>query len=354
MSAVRIKRVASIASTLTAATLLLAGGARAQFNGPALTVPQKPNEKLSITTDPAILYPADRELRIGQDDIISVTIFGAATYAPPVKVSHEGTVHLPLIGSVHVGGLTVHEAEDAITRSLIANGMFRDPQVTVEITAAVNQFATVTGELHAVVPLFGERRLLDVLVTAGAGGGGSGGNSSAGINSGVILASGLGFPPTASHVITVFRRGQTQPIIVDLGTDPARSASADIPILAGDLIVISRIGVVYVLGAFAKQGAIPLDENTPLTLLQVTTLAGGYGFEGRFNDLRIIRTVGLQRTSIKVDVKRVVRGKDPDPILQADDIIYLPSDPIKAALKGNGLTTITSVLDLALVATTQL
>ena len=349
MSALGIRRL-SIGVALAGA--MLTSCAQAQFNGPALTVPQKPNQKLAITTDPAILYPADRELRIGQDDVISVTIFGALAYAPPVKVSHEGTVHLPLIGSLLVSGLTVHQAEDAITRSLIAAGMFKDPQVSVEITAAVNQFATVTGELHAVVPIFGERRLLDVLVAAGAGGGVAG-NSTAGIASGVILT-GTGFPASASHIITVFRRGQAQPIVVDLGTDPARGIAADIPILAGDLILVSKIGVVYVLGAFAKQGAIPLDENTPLTLLQLTTLAGGYGFEGRFNDLRIIRTVGLQRTSIKVDIKRVVNGKDADPILQADDIVYLPSTPFKSAIKAGGISTVTSVLDFAVIAIAQL
>jgi polysaccharide export outer membrane protein len=121
-------------------------------------------------------------------------------------------------------------------------------------------------------------------------------------------------------------------------------------ILPHDLIVVSKVGVVYMVGAFARQGAIPLDQNTPLTLLQASALSGGVGFEGKFQDLRIIRTEGAKREVVKVDVKRVLHGKDPDPILQADDIVFLPTNNIKAALKGNGIQTLTSVAEVAILA----
>ena len=119
-------------------------------------------------------------------------------------------------------------------------------------------------------------------------------------------------------------RARRKPIVVDLGTDPARSAQADIQILPGDKILISRVGVVYVLGAFRLQGAIPLQQTSPLTLMQATALSGGAGFEGKFEDLRIVRTVGLTRSVVTVNIKRVLDGKDPDPVLQADDIVFLP------------------------------
>jgi polysaccharide export outer membrane protein len=85
-------------------------------------------------------------------------------------------------------------------------------------------------------------------------------------------------------------------------------------------------------------------------LLEASALSGGVGFEGRFEDLRIIRTVGAKREVVKVDVKRVLHGKDPDPILQADDIVFLPTNNLKAALKGNGIQTLVSLADVAIIA----
>ena len=95
--------------------------------------------------------------------------------------------------------------------------------------------------------------------------------------------------------------------------------------------------MVYVLGAFARQGAVPLDQATPLTLLQVASLSGGINFEGRYADLRLIRTVGTERKVVDVDIKKVRNGKAPDPVLQANDIIFLPTDEMKAMLKSLGV-----------------
>ena len=50
------------------------------------------------------------------------------------------------------------------------------------------------------------------------------------------------------------------------------------------------------------------------------TRGGGAGFEGRFEDLRLIRTTGATRTVVTVDLKKVIQGTAPDPVLQADDV----------------------------------
>jgi polysaccharide export outer membrane protein len=300
------------------------------------------------TDDPALLKATERDIRLGFGDVLTIHVFGATDFAPVIKVTADGTIQIPLVGVVPVEGLTVEEVENLIAQRLIAAGMYKNPQVTVELTAAVNQFATVTGEIHAVVPLIGVRRLFDVLASATPGAAG-GETVNANIASGV-LGGGSAWPSTASHVITIFRQGLADPIVVNIGTDPARVRAANIVILPHDLIVISKVGVVYVVGAFAKQGAIPLDQNTPLTLMQATALSGGAGFEGRYEDLRIIRTVGLERKVVKVDIKRIEHGKDPDPILQADDIVFLPTNILKGALKAGGLGTLVGLIDVAILA----
>ena len=311
--------------------LLLAcvlGRAHAQFSGPTPSASAAANVPVKLTTDPAILYPGIREIELSAGDQVAVHLFDATDYNSTLRISLDGSIQLPLIGVVHIAGLTLHQAEDLIARRLVDAGMYRNPQVSIQLIESPGQIITVTGELHGVVPVLGggNKRLFDVLAAVG------------------------GLPPTASHLITINRPGVAEPITVDLGPDPLRSAQANIPVFAHDTVVVARIGVVYILGAFRTQGAVPLQQNTPLTLMQATALGNGYGYESRMNDLRIIRTVGLERKLIRVDLDKIVKGQEPDPVLQADDIVFLPTNQIKAAIKVGGINTLFGILSTIIFA----
>jgi polysaccharide biosynthesis/export protein len=305
-----------------ALTLLAAVPASAQFNGPALPPTAGVNRPTTLTTDPAILFPASRDVQLGSDDVITVKVFGPGDYAPTVRIGVDGKVQLPLIGIVSLQGLTITAAETLVAQKLSDAGMFVNPQVTIQLVEGPRAVVSVVGEAHGVVPIVGERRLLDVLAAAG------------------------GLPATASHIITIDRPGLAQPIVVDLGTDPALSSLANIPIFGGDTIVVSRVGVVYVLGAFKTPGAIPVLQNSPLTLLQVAALSGGPNFEGDYADLRIIRTNGNTRTLVKVDIKKVMYGKAPDPVLQADDVVFLPTNNLKSVIKSGGIGALLGIVSI--------
>jgi polysaccharide export outer membrane protein len=309
------------------ALLFLVGstGAIAQFSGPATSSASTFNQSLTITTDPAILYPGQRDVVLTNGDMVSIRLFADAEYVTSVRINNDGTVLLPLIGIVHLEGLSVTKAEQLIAEKLIADGMYRNPQVTLQITEGPNSVVTIVGEAHAVVPIVGSRRLLDVISTAG------------------------GLPPTASHVITIDRPGVSQPIVIDLGTDPLRSSLGNIPVFPGDTIVVSRIGIVYIFGSFkSNAGTIPLNAYTPLTLVEATALSGGVTFDANSSDLRIIRTVGTHRTVAVYNIKKVLNGKVPDPILQPNDIVYLPPVPLKQLVSSGGLGTVLSIASLAL------
>ncbi|WP_433964947.1 polysaccharide biosynthesis/export family protein [Tunturiibacter gelidiferens] len=171
-------RRAWLASAIFLLMALCGGVAEAQFSGPALGITSEVNPPITITTDPAILFPGPRDVFLGVGDVFSIRIFGNGDYTPAVRIGLDGTVQLPLIGSVLVNDLTVHQAQDLIAQKLKDAGMFRDPQVAIQITDSPNQIVTVLGELHGIVPVIGERRLFDVLaaVGSGAGGGGAAGN----------------------------------------------------------------------------------------------------------------------------------------------------------------------------------
>jgi polysaccharide export outer membrane protein len=299
--------------------------ARAQFNGPSSLGTTEINRPVTFTTDPAILYPATRDVVLEYGDVIQIRLFSDPEYAPTGRIDADGNMLLPLIGLVHLAGLSITQAQQMIAEKLVAAQMYRDPQVSLILTDGPNALATVIGELHGPVPIVGSKRLLDVLAAAG------------------------GLPATASHVITIDRPGVPQPIVVDLGSDPLSSQLGNIPIFPGDTIVIARVGNIYIFGSFKTSlGTIPLNSYTPLTLTEATALSGGLAFDGRFKDLRIIRTVGNHRTVAVYNIKNVLNGREPDPILQPNDIVYLPPVPFKTLLSSGALGTVLGITSLAI------
>jgi polysaccharide biosynthesis/export protein len=288
-----------------AASTAESGGAAMQ-TAPASSTPI-PNQSM--------LYPGE-DFQLAPGDLISVRVFNQPEYQTTVRVGLDGAVQLPYIGSVPLQGLTVRAAQALIAERLRTGEFYRDPDVIIQVLDTVNGSAIVTGEMHFTVPVATERSLKDVLLTAG------------------------GLPANASHTVKIVRKrpdGTDDVIVVDLGTDLASSTTANIPVHPHDIIQITRASVVYVLGAFAHQGAVPLDQSSPLTLLQLAALSGGINYEGRFDDLRLIRTVGADRKVVDVDIKKVRDGKADDPVLQANDIVFLPTNQMKAVLKSIGV-----------------
>lgn len=299
--------------------------AHAQFSGTSRGADEGVNRPQTVTTDPAILFPPPRDIRLAPGDTVGITIYGADDYKPVDKVSLDGYLHLPMIGPVQVQGLSPHEAEHMIASKLEAAGMYHNPQVSLVITESPNQIATVLGEVHGVVPVLVPKRLFDVLAVAG------------------------GLTNASSHIVTIHRVGVPDPIVVDLGNDPIQSRMANVPIFSGDTILVGRTGSIYMVGAVKTPSMVPLSQNTPLTLMQAVSISGGYLFEAKLNDTKIIRTVGTQRTMVNVHLRRVLDGKDPDPVLQADDIVLVPTSTIRAAIRNGGIGTALGVVSLLTV-----
>jgi polysaccharide export outer membrane protein len=314
----------------TGATGTSAGQASATSGQPAASAPSQtpPASTSPVTNQPmSMLYPGE-DFQLQAGDLISVHVFLQADYQATVRIGQDGTALLPFIGSVPLQGLTVHAAQTLIAERLRTGEFYRNPDVIIQVLDTVNGSVLVTGEVRATVPVATERSLKDVLLTAG------------------------GLPPNASHTVKIVRPGVAEPIVVELGTDLAASTTANIQVHPHDIIQITRASVVYVLGAFKSQGAVPLDQASPLTLLQLAALSGGINYEGQYNDLRLIRTIGNDRKVISVDIKKVRDGTAKDPILQANDIVFLPTNNMKAVIKNLGVSGVLGIVSILIAAHT--
>lgn len=109
-----------------------------------------------------ILAPTDRLL---------VTVFQEPDLTTDARVSNDGTILVPLIGSVRVAGGSVQDAAQAI-RQKLKKGYLVNPQVTISVTEFSKRRFTVMGQVqHGGTFTLPDERTLDLLQAIGMAGG---------------------------------------------------------------------------------------------------------------------------------------------------------------------------------------
>jgi polysaccharide biosynthesis/export protein len=283
-----------IAGVVFAATLVLF----AAWNGDAQQQPS--------TTPPTFAQPSAPALVIGSGDLIGVEMFDSPELSGHFRVDQNGDVDLPLLGPVHVQGLTAVQAGTLIQNRYV-QAQILSPEAShanVYIEEYANQGITVSGEVKTpgIYPAFGVRKLNDVVTAAG----------------GITQLS-------ASKVIITRRNDPEHPVTVDYNPQALTPIVPDVQIYPGDTVLIPRAGIVYVLGDVNKAGGYVLDGRNTLTAERAMALAGG---EGRFAALKkaqLVRTLqGGRKEMITVPLDLIYKGKSPDVALQDGDILYVP------------------------------
>lgn len=251
-------------------------------------------------------------VKIASGDLLEVSVFDSPELTQQVRIGSDGKAQLALIGNIPVAGLTGQEAGELIARELRERHFLLAPQVSVLIKEYATQGVSVTGEvLHpGVYQVLGPRTLLDVVSMAG------------------------GLTNTADTRITIKRRSGEDSITVKLKNDDVQSALAnDVQIYPGDLILVPRAGIVYVLGDVTKPGGFVMQDNGKITLLQAMAQAGGAAPTASINKAVLLRKNGEGYTTSKLQVGKISKGEEGDVELHANDIVFLPNSRLKNALK---------------------
>lgn len=76
---------------------------------------------------------ADDVYRLGVGDRLKISVFGEEALSGEFQIDGTGSVSLPLVGELELGGTTVREAERRVEGAL-ANGYLVNPRVSVEVT----------------------------------------------------------------------------------------------------------------------------------------------------------------------------------------------------------------------------
>ena len=86
-----------------------------------------------------------------------------------VRVGEDGSVNLPLVGSMHWAQLSVSQAEELLAKKLVQDDFVKVPQVSILISEYATQNVSVGGEVNhpGIYPLLGPHTLFDAISTAG-------------------------------------------------------------------------------------------------------------------------------------------------------------------------------------------
>lgn len=226
---------------LVATALAASGVACASSGGKAAPETDSIDPALIASTQAAL---ANSARPIGAEDLLEVTVFEAPEMSRAVRVASDGTISLPVVGSVPAAGLATAELASAVEGRLRGTYMV-DPHVAVELKEA-------------------------------------------------------------------------------------------------------RSRPVYVLGAVKKPGAFPLDGSERLTALRAIALGEGLQPNASGGRAFIIRNSGASRLEIPVDIDDVIAGKGEDPVLEPNDIVYVPNSTVKSLTKGVAETLVRVVSRVAI------
>jgi polysaccharide export outer membrane protein len=93
----------------------------------------------------AVSAPAGYQL--SSNDAIAVEVFGEEDLKTTARLNSEGNVSLPLIGAIHLGGLTVTQATARVTE-LYARDYLVSPKVNVTLLGYARRRFTVLGQVN--------------------------------------------------------------------------------------------------------------------------------------------------------------------------------------------------------------
>jgi polysaccharide biosynthesis/export protein len=266
-----------------------------------------------------------QEYILGDGDLLKVTVYENEDLSVRARVSGDGTINVPLIGEMQLGGLTVGAAEKMFVERL-KQGYLVDPHVSILVEEYRSRKVTILGEVAkpGLYELPGNASLLEIISKAG------GLTDKAG--STVIIKRRVAKPEEAQP-----EEGQPQPPVQQSaqGRTPEQSTagqtdvtyisvnlnslmdkgdpSANMSVQDGDNIFVNKGGFIFVTGQVKKPGAFKFEEGT--TVMKAIALAEGLTDRAAPGRTVLIRKQGQSEREMKVDMGFPV---------MPDDLISVP------------------------------
>ena len=210
------------------------------------------------------------DYKLGPGDAIKVQVYQNPDLTVEARVSENGAISYPLVGSVPVGGMSISEAERRIERALKENDILKQPQVNIVLLQVRGNQVSVFGQVQRPgrFPLETTTvRVSDMLAAAG------------------------GVTPTGDDALIVSGTRDGKPFrkSIDIPNLFANTRSDDDILLApGDTLYVGKAPTFYIYGEAQRPGTYRIERG--MTVLQALAQGGGPTSRGSQNRLRLNRT----------------------------------------------------------------
>jgi polysaccharide export outer membrane protein len=231
----------------------------------AQTPPAPPSPAAAPNTPQATAV--DSSYLLGPGDVVEIGLVGRADFGSRARVSTDGTILLPMIGSIPAAQRTVLQLADDVRQALIKGGFYADPVVRTEVVGINSRYVTVLGSVGSpgLLPLDRNYHLSEILARVG----GKSGNGA----DYIILTPASG-GPSQKYSIPQLASGAPD-------KDPL--------VHTGDKIFIpsAENEVFYISGQVNSPGAFPVSEG--LTVRMAIAKGGGVNENGSEKKVKIVR-----------------------------------------------------------------
>ncbi|HEV8128616.1 MAG TPA: polysaccharide biosynthesis/export family protein [Candidatus Eisenbacteria bacterium] len=297
------RRFAARAATLLVAVLLLASGSasgQTYRSHPTSPPPAAPTSRPSQDNQP---------YRLGAGDVLRVDVAGRTDVSGSFTVAEDGTVTIPVVGSVKVQGRTANEVRSDLSRRV---SLFdrSSPVVTVTVSEYKSRKVFVLGAvLLPGIYAFAEMPTIwDAIAEAG----------------GPLDDANLGAVELIPGDAADGRQTQT----IDIGSAIRETRTDALPRLhPGDTVRVPRgstSSTIQMMGAIVHPGSLPLDQAPDL--VSAVVRSGGPTGDAELEKVQVIRQNGQRITRMKVNLNRYFEKGDQggNPKLQPGDTVFLP------------------------------
>jgi polysaccharide export outer membrane protein len=271
-------------------------------------------------TDSGPNLPAQR---IGANDLITVSVYGAPELSRSIRVGSDGTIRLPMLRRrLNAEGTLPADLEQLIASAIQEENILVDPVVTVTIAEYHSRPISVVGAVRKPLTFqaVGPATLLDALTRA------EGLSPDAGPE--IIVSRSNPGPDGAPATIV-------QRIPIRALIDEA-DAEMNIPLTGGEQIRVPEVGKIFVVGNVRRPGAFPIQDASGTTLLKLLAVAEGLmPFAAKQAYIYRQQPNSTAKNEISIELQKIIERKSPDIPLQANDILYIPDN------KGKRLTVTT-------------
>ncbi len=291
-----------------------------------------PNSRADAPASPAVAQQrlADSvnpdDYVISPEDTLAIYVFDVPELSRDYLVSSSGTITVLLLTKpVRAAGLSLTEFAHNLEASFREFGVLTNPRVSVDVRQSRRSVVSVEGAVKnpLAVPVYGRTTLRSVLDQCG------------------------GLAEDAGNTITVTRGaartggggdGGPEDAVIHIEVKRLRDTSdpmSRFEVWPGDRVSAEHAGVFYVLGEVVRPGGYNLKTaQEQVTVLEALAIAGDFTSVAKKGKTKIIRKDpkapdGL--LEVALDVKAIIAGHSPDPVLQANDILYVPASGPKKA-----------------------